>query len=312
MTDPHGTGDPPTSYAEKYRGTEWGRPEPPSAVPPPRSRGPVVAAIVAVVAIGVAAVGIGALALAPTVPAANLGAGASLGAGGASVDQPAASPTPSPTMDPGAAVKAKFWAIVSAVDLSYRMTGQGKTVFDRKTYQTFAEKFVVVGDDYSGTLKGTPTPGPDRMGMAPSRIRSALVARKGGMVYVKEKGSSRTAYRSSARADRLVPFMYIDLAAAIDYVKPVTMNGRHLHLLRTNRFYRPDIARLLDMGQFAGVPDSMGLDLYVTDDGLPVSGVFTMDVRAHDQFGGPHRLTGRSTYAFTDFGGPLKVVVPKR
>jgi len=310
MTAPHGTGDPPTSYAEKYRGTEWGRPEPPPP-PPRRSRGPFAAAVVAVVAIGVAAVGIGALALSPSKPVANLGAALSPGSGTGSVDRPTPSATPSPTTDPGAVVKAKFWATVSPVDLSYRMTGQGKTILDRKTYQTFAEKFTVVGDDYSGTLKGTPK-GPHLMGIEPSQIRSAVVARKGGMVYLKEKGSSRTAYRSSARADRLAPFMYIDLAGAIDYVKPVTIDGRHLHLLRTNRFFRPDIARLLDMGQFAGVPDSMGLDLYVTDDGLPVSGVFTMDVRYHDQFGGAHHLAGRSTYAFTDFGGPLKVVVPKR
>jgi hypothetical protein len=309
MTDPHGTGDPPMSYAEKYRGTEWGRPEP--AMPPPRPRGPRRALIVAVLAIVAAAAGIGALALSPTLPLANLGAAPSHGAGSASVDHPTPSPTPSPTSDPGATVKARLWAVVSAPDLSYRMTGQGKTVLDRKTYQTFVEKFVVVGDDYSGTLKGTPK-GPYLMGIRPSQIRSALVARKGGMVYLKEKGSLRSAYRSSARADRLVPFMYIDLAGAIDYVKPVTMNGRHLHLLRTNRFYRPDIARLLDMGEFAGVPDSMGLDLYVTDDGLPVSAVFTMDVRYHDQFGGAHHLAGRSTYAFTDFGSPLKVVVPKR
>ena len=68
------------------------------------------------------------------------------------------------------------------------------------------------------------------------------------------------------------------MAAWLDYVGPVTVNGRHLQLLRSNKYYRPDIARMLDFAKFLVVPDKMVLDVYVTDAGVPVSAVFTADV----------------------------------
>jgi hypothetical protein len=295
MTEQQGAGDRPMSYAEKYRGTEWGRPEPP---PPPSSprRGRRVVAIVAVVAIAAAGVGIAALALSPSPPGATHPS-APLSAGGAS-GGPTPSPTPSPTADPGKAVLDRFWAIVGAKDLSYHMTAKGKSVFDKKTIETYKESIDVVGDEYSGWIDSSVTP-------------KSAIARRDGVVWVKMPGKPRVGRQTTERYFRLTPFMYIHMPAWIDYVRPVTVDGRHLHLLRTNGFYRPDIARLLDFQRFPVVPDEMTLDLYVTDEGVPVSAAFTADAI----FGDSTRqrvFHGRSDFVFSKVGAKLKITVPKR
>ncbi len=293
MTDPHGAGDPPMSYAEKYRGTEFGRPEPPPP-PPPRSRGPLMAAVVAVVAIGAAAIGIGALALSPSVPVANLGSLPSTGAG--AVDEPTAAPTPSPTPDPGKAVLAKVWAVVNAPDLSYHMTAHGTSKFDRRKKVAVTESVDVVGDEFSGTYK--------------IPAGTARVARKDGVFWAKGKGP-RFGFQISTRGLRLTPFLCIQMPAWLDYVKPVTVDGRHLHLLRSNRFYRPDIPRMGLLVRFPYEPDRMTLDLYVTDAGVPVSATFVVDLTGTDS-AGRHTFHDRVDYTFSKVGGKFRIVVPKR
>lgn len=313
MTEPTGGGDrPPTqpqSYAEKYRGTPYGRPE----IPPPLPRGsrtPLVVALVAVIAIIAAGAGIVFLAMSPSTSSLVPGpaALASPTPGGSAAPRPTATPTTS--VDPGAAALAGFWARVSAPDLSYRLTATGKTTFDRKTFESFTESYAVVGDEYSGTIRSH-NRGVVLLGMQPSRITSATVARKGGVVYLKEAGKHRTARRSSDRSDRLTPFMYLQLPGWIDYVKPVTVKGRHLHLLRTNSFYRPDIARLLDLSKFDATPDTMTLDVLVTDDGTPVSATFTEHFVGDDQFGKSHVFNGRTDFTFSKVGAKLPIAVPR-
>jgi hypothetical protein len=109
----------------------------------------------------------------------------------------------------------------------------------------------------------------------------------------------------------MTPFLYLDLVAEIDYVKPVTVNGRRLHLLRTNKYYRPDIARLLDLARFNVVPDRMSLDLYVTDAGVPVKGTFTVAVSGSDQIGRRHKFSAQTDFTFSQFGAKLAIRVPK-
>jgi hypothetical protein len=101
------------------------------------------------------------------------------------------------------------------------------------------------------------------------------------------------------------------MPAWLDYVKPVTVGGRHLHLLRSNRYYQPDIARMIDLLKFQWDPDSMALDLYVTDDGVPVSANFAVAVDVTDS-GAVHPIRGRADFAFSKVGDKLKIVVPKR
>ena len=154
--------------------------------------------------------------------------------------------------------------------------------------------------------------GPLLNGIQPSRIASATIARKAGVVWLKEAGKHRVSRRSSARSDRKTPFLYLDLPGWIDYVKPVTVTGRHLHLLRTNKFYRPDIARLLDLARFNVVPNTMALDVYVTDKGVPVKADLNVYVTGSDQIGRRHTFRARTDFTFSKFGAKLVIRVPKR
>ncbi len=308
MTEPTGDGDRTQSYAEKYRGTPFGRPELPPP-PPNASRTPLVVAIVAVIAIVAAGAGIVFLAMAPGTTSLVPGpAGLPSPTPGGS---PALRSTPTPTADPGAAVMVSFWTRISAPNLSYRLSAKGKTTFDRTTFESFTETYAVAGDEYSGTIRSH-NRGLLLQGIQPSRITAATVARKGGIVYLKETGKHRTARRSSDRSDRLTPFLYLQLPGWIDYVKPVTVKGRHLHLLRTNAFYRPDIARLLDLSKFDGIPDSMTLEVLVTTDGIPLSATFTEHLVGTDQFGKSHVFNGRTDFTFSKVGAGFTITVPKR
>jgi hypothetical protein len=304
-------GDLPTSYAEKYRGTPWGRPESPQPAPT-SSGGPPWLIIIGLAVIAVAVAGL--LVFATSSPGGLPGqaAAATPAAGGSGAGESSgASPTPTPTPDPGVAIKGKFWALVSGPNASYHVTGKGRSVFDGKTYETFSESIDVVGDNYAGTLKSHGK-GPLLAAIQPSRIKSARIARKDGVVWLKEAGKRATSRRSSARSDRLTPFLYIDLPGVIDYVKPVSVAGRRLHLLRTNKYYRPDIARMIDTARFNVEPDRMTLDVYVTDDGVPVKAVFTVYVSGSDQIGKHHVFHAQTDFAFAKFGAKLPIRVPKR
>jgi hypothetical protein len=295
---PLAAGDLPTSYAEKYRGTPRGRPEPPPPAPT-SSGGPpwLIIAGLAVIAVAVA----GLVVLATTSPGSLPGQAAATtpapGGSGTGISS-VASPTPSPTLDPGKVVAARFWTLISDPKASYHMAASGRSVINKKTFETFKESIDVVGDTYSGWIDSSVSP-------------KAKIARKDGVIWVKVPGKARVGRQTSERYFRLTPFLYLEMAAWLDYVKPVTVNGRHLHLLRSNKYYRPDIARMLDFSKFLVVPDKMVLDVYVTDDGVPVSAVFTADVVVGH---GTNRqdFHGRTAFTFTKFGAKLKITVPKR
>ena len=295
----------PSALAETLSRPDVGQPGP--SAPPPSNR-PLTAAAAAIVAIFVAGAALVVLAVGPDAgPSANR---ATLPPAGLASSGPAASPTPTPTVDPGVAIKSGFWALVSAPDATYRLAAKGRSTFDGKTYETFTDSVDVAGDTYSGTTRRTAR-GPLLNAIQPSRIKSATIARLDGVVWLKEAGKHRTSRRSSARSDRMTPFLYLDLAAEIDYIKPVTVNGRHLHLLRTNKYYRPDIARLLDLARFNVVPNQMALDLWVTDDGVPVKATFTVAVNGSDQIGRRHTFRAQTDFTFSKFGAKLAIRVPK-
>jgi len=297
MTQPTGDGERPQSYAEKDRGTPYGRPEAPPP-PPKTSRTPLAIALVAVIAIVVAGTAIVLRATSPGTTSLVPGpAGlASRSPGSPATARPTATPAPSP--DTGAAVLAAFWSRVSAPDLSYHLTGVGTTTLDGKTVQHYSESLNVVGDTYSGTLttkeRGTVT-----------------IARKDGVIWVKLPGKPRAGRQTDLRYGRLTPFLYLNMAAWLDDVGPVTVKGRRLELLRSNRYYRPDIARMLDLAKFPWEPDTMVLDVYVTGDGVPVSATFKLDVSVDDSMGS-HRIHARTDFTFSKVGAKLSIAVPKR
>ena len=208
-----------------------------------------------------------------------------------------ATPAPPTPADPGVAVKDKFWALVSDPNCQLPHDRERQVDDQREAVR------VVQAVDRRRRRRIL---GLDRQ----QRVAEGKIARKDGVVWVKVPGRARVGRQTSERYYRLTPFLYIGLAAWIDYVKPVTVGGRHLHLLRTNSFYRPDIARMLDLGKFRVVPDKMNLDVLVTDAGVPVSAVFTADVTVGNAT--QQRFHGKTTFAFSKFGDKLRISVPKR
>ncbi|MGZ8527756.1 MAG: hypothetical protein ACXWWR_03095 [Candidatus Limnocylindrales bacterium] len=290
------TGEQPMSYAEKYRGTEWGRPEPPA--PPPRaSKAPLVIALVLVVAIVGAGIGLVVLTngAGPSHPASTPPDGA---IGAASPSLPARVASPSPTADPGKAVLVKLWTLVSPPDASYHMTVSGKSRLGRQTW-TYREALDIVGDEYAGSFTS-------------SLEGTRKIARKDGVYWYKKAGKTAVGVRTNDRHLRRAPFMDLQLAAWLDYVKPVSVGGKPLHLLHSNDFYRPDTARLLGLPRFPFEPNEMGLDLYVTDDGLPVSAEFTLKAHGRGtQPGTTVDLTSTASFTFSKFGAKFAIRVPK-
>ena len=128
----------PMSYSASALGAESGRPVP-APPPPPASRRRFAIAALAIVAILVAGSalvvwaavpnGFGSTGIRPNAPPSE-----SPNAGSR-----AASPRPTQTIDPGAAVLARFWALVSDPKASYHLTATGKSVLDKKTFETFKE-----------------------------------------------------------------------------------------------------------------------------------------------------------------------------
>lgn len=310
MTEPAGGGERsaderapderPMSYAEKYRGTEWGRPEsptPPAA--PPGSKMPLIVALVVAVAIVGAGIGLVALTSSPASAPGQPGASAPGGAGAGAGPSLAARTAPaSPSVDPGIAIVAKFWTLVSAPDLSYHMTVSGKSKLGKERW-TFRESLDVVGDEYAGSFTS-------------SLEGTRKIARKDGGYWYKKSGKTAVGVRTNDRHLRRTPFMDLQLAAWLDYVKPVSIGGRHLHLLRSNAFYRPDYARLLGLPKFPFEPNRAELDLYVSDDGVPVSAEFTLFAHGRGATPGTTvNLNSTTSFTFARFGATFKIRVPK-
>lgn len=291
------TAERPMSYAEKYRGTEWGRPEPPTPPAlPPTSKAPLIIALVVVAAI--VATGIGLVALSTRGGPVNLGAASTPGSGAASPSLPARIATPTPTADPGKAVLTKFWTLVSAPNASYHVTVSGKSKLGTQRW-TFHESLDIAGDEYAGSFTS-------------SLEGTRKVARKDGVYWYKKTGKTPVGVRTNDRHLRRTPFMDLNLAAWVDYVKPVIRGGKHLHLLRSNTFYRPDTARLLGLPRFPFEPNKMGLDLYVTDDGVPVSAEFTLSAHGRGVKPGTKvTLTSTASFTFSKFGAEFTIRVPR-
>ena len=186
---------------------------------------------------------------------------------------------------------------MSDPNASYHMTASGRSTINGKLFESFKQSIDVVGDEYSGWIDSNVSP-------------KGKIARKDGVVWVKVPGRARVGRQTS---ETLLPADAVPLyrARGLDRLRE-TRDGRRPAPppARTNSFYRPDIARMLDLGKFRVVPDKMDLDILVTDAGVPVSAVFTADVTVGNAT--QQRFHGKTTFAFSKFGDKLRISVPKR
>ena len=145
----------PAAPRRTYRATYLGGSEPPPQPATP-SRAPFFVAVAALVAIAVAGSALVALAVVPTGTLQGANNPTVPPAGQATASPSAASPSPSPSVDPGIAIKAAFWTLVSAPDASYHLSCQGQVRARRQDLSTFTESVDIVGDEYSGPSGGWP------------------------------------------------------------------------------------------------------------------------------------------------------------
>jgi hypothetical protein len=209
-----------------------------------------------------------------------------------------ATATPGPSADPGQLALQRFDALISDPKLAYHVSASAVTRAGGVTAR-FSESLNVSGSNYAGTVNSV---GPGASG------RSSVVYFR-GVVYLNGRGTDRR-WISSRRSDTFVqiaPFLYLR-TEDIDYVRPVTVDGRALFLLRSTDSYMPDKARMLGLAGMNVGADREWLEVYVTASGTPVRAIYHVD--AGTGVSGKPLLVGRSIFSFNRVGASFTIVRP--
>jgi hypothetical protein len=276
--------EPAGSIIERFRGTEWGAPEPPPPPPPRRGRG-ALTLLVAILVIGGAVGGVAIL---------------------ASMFEPSNHPPGgaqflpddgiTPRVPDSIRVLDAFWRVARDPDLAYHLEGHGSAAaagFD----QSFELTLDVVGDDFSGTVNSIGGSG------------LADIIRLDGVIYARPTGKDWIIARTSDATLRQVPFMGLAGRRELEYDDAVVEGGETLHRLVTTKFYAPSVTRMLDLSTFGFSPDIVALELFVTDDGAPVRATFTCLVEGSVADKIPH-FEGTAEYEFSAVGEPVTIQTP--
>jgi hypothetical protein len=272
------------SIIERFRGTEWDtRTQPVDPMLVRRSSNRASQAIIVVgLAVLLAAVGGGAVVLL----------------------QPGSTPFPSPFLRPAptqadAPVLAAFWQLVEPSTLSYHLVSAGSETFAGKTL-SFSLSLDIDGDNFTGRITESPP------------AHRASFVRYAGFLYIKFAGQTKWATLETQDRDRREsPFMGLDDHRELISEGPFIEGGKRLYRLVSTAFYRPSIARMLDLNAFGFPFGSVApsLELIVTEAGVPVRATFTVTVAA-DAANGVLPFKGSSTFMFSKFGQVVKIAAP--
>ncbi|HEX7612759.1 MAG TPA: hypothetical protein VF371_08280 [Candidatus Limnocylindrales bacterium] len=107
----------------------------------------------------------------------------------------------------------------------------------------------------------------------------------------------------------IVPVFGITKPEMIQLIGQETKNGRLLNHLQTTKWWAPDPSRLAlaDITKLSLAPDVNVLDLWATDDGLPVSATFSGTNSASD---GTKLVDIEVSYTFDQVGVPISIGTP--
>ena len=274
---------PPGSIVERFRGTEWGTPEPPPPPPPRRGRG-ALNLVLAVLIIGGTVGGIAIL-------ASMLGSSGPSGTTGFLPDDGI-----TPRVPDSIRVLDAFWRVARDPDLAYHLEGTGSSHsegFDA----SFELTLDIVGDDFTGTVNSIGGTG------------LSDIIRLDGVVYARPTGKASIVVRTNDATLRQVPFMGLAGRRELEYDDAVVEDGATLHRLVTTKFYAPNVRRMLDLSSFEFSADVVALELLVSDDGVPVRATFTCIVEGSVADKIPH-FEGIAEYDFSAVAEPVTIQTP--
>ena len=110
---------------------------------------------------------------------------------------------------------------------------------------------------------------------------------------------------------RQVPFGGLEGQTELDYDAAVTEGGVTVHRLLTTATYSPSVGRMLDLAKFALHPDTVKLELTVSDDGTPIRSTFTCILKG-GAIAGVAPFVSTGSYSYTKFGTVMPIVAPPR
>ena len=106
------------------------------------------------------------------------------------------------------------------------------------------------------------------------------------------------------------PFARITTVAELEYVGPETRDGAEGHLLRTEKWLSdPELAASMRRLVHERSRESL-MEIHVGPDGVPLSAVHTFSLEGRTPEGEIVTLSGRTTYAFSDWGAIEPIVAP--
>jgi hypothetical protein len=202
------------------------------------------------------------------------------------------------SIDPAKGVVDRFWAVVTDPGLSYHVTSSGRWSGPDGS-SSFTSSLDVAGGGYAGviTAKGRGKPVTSR------------VIRIDPFTWTRTGKASWTRITSNDPKDRSQPFLFLDSPSALAYAGAVARNGQNLHLLRSTDAYQPYVAGLLNLGTFLLSKDVIRLEIYVTDQGVPVEADFLCDGGGMTADGKPV-FRGSAQRMFSKFGSKFTIAPP--
>jgi hypothetical protein len=131
-----------------------------------------------------------------------------------------------------------------------------------------------------------------------------------GVVFVKVSPTARWSTAASIAGYLVIdPTFGLSKPAMLQLVGEETQDGQLVNHFRTTSSWAPDVARIamIDTSGFLFKPDVVVLNLWTSQDGIPMKAVFSATNTATN---GTKLLDIETTYTFTNVGVPLKIEVP--
>lgn len=206
---------------------------------------------------------------------------------------------PRPTPGPLDLAFDRFWTVIGDPRLSYHLETVGGGTIGDEAY-TFRESLDVAGDDWKGTEQAH--------GLGSASAAQLVVLDT--VVWLKVPGGS---WHENIEHDpyfRARPLLNLDSQRDLSPYAAVVRDGRTLYDLRSTTNYQPYPGRLIGFVSMEIRVDTLELDVFVTEDGVPVEATVHILAGGLGSDGKP-QFDAKATRTFSKVGGTFTIVAPK-